>query len=234
MASILVVSAHPDDESLFAGGTMAMYAGQGHKVYLLETTRGEGGEAGEPPLTTRENLGALREQEVRNAASALGVCDIFFLPYIDPYMEINGIARPIDVRLEDFAKAIGEYVRTIRPDLVITHGSNGEYGHPQHIYTHQATCLALAGGPPKMALLSWSAWYEPPERERILNKDDLADIVRDITPWIDAKIKAALCHRTQHAMFLRNSGAPGIAKMIRNMLSTESFHIWKGPLPNDL
>lgn len=234
MASILVVSAHPDDETLFAGGTLAMYAGQGHKVYIVETTRGEGGEVGEPPLTTRENLGAFREQEVRNAASALGVRDIFFLPYTDPYMEIGGIARRIDVRLEDFAKAIGEYVRRIHPDLVITHGSNGEYGHPQHIYTNQATRLALADGPPKMALISWSAWYEAPERERILNKDDQADIVHDIKPWIDAKISAVLCHRTQHAMFLRNSGAPGVAKMVSSMLSTESFHIWKGPLPNDL
>jgi LmbE family N-acetylglucosaminyl deacetylase len=149
-------------------------------------------------------------------------------------MEIGGIARRIDVRLEDFAKAIGEYVRRIHPDLVITHGSNGEYGHPQHIYTHRATRLALADGPPEIALISWSAWYEAPERERILNKDDQADIVHDIKPWIDAKIAAVLCHRTQHAMFLRNSGAPGVAKMVSSMLSTESFHIWKGPLPNDL
>jgi len=136
MTSILAVSAHPDDESLFAGGTLAMFAEQGANVYILETTRGEGGEFGEPPLTTQQNLGVYREQEVRKAARALGVRDIFFLPYIDPYMEINGIARPIDLPLEEFTKAIGEYVKRIRPDLVITHGSNGEYGHPQHIYTH--------------------------------------------------------------------------------------------------
>jgi LmbE family N-acetylglucosaminyl deacetylase len=68
-----------------------MYAEQGHHVYILETTRGEGGEVGEPPLTSKENLGAYREQEVRKAAGALGVRDIFFLPYIDPHMEINGL-----------------------------------------------------------------------------------------------------------------------------------------------
>jgi LmbE family N-acetylglucosaminyl deacetylase len=231
MGSILSVSAHPDDESLFAGGTLAMYAAQGNHVYILETTRGEGGEVGEPPLTTKENLGAYREQEVRKAADALGVRDIFFLPYIDPHMEINGIARPIDIPLEEFMKAIGEYIKRIRPDLVITHGSNGEYGHPQHIYTHRATRMAMTDGAPDTALLSWCAWYDPAEHERILNKDDRADIVHNVTPWIDAKIAAALCHQTQHAMFLRNSGAPSVREMVWN---TESFHIWQGFLPRDL
>jgi LmbE family N-acetylglucosaminyl deacetylase len=231
MSSILAISAHPDDESLFGGGTLAMFAEQGHTVYILETTRGEGGEVGEPPLATQENLGIFREQEARNAAQALGVQDIFFLPFIDPYMEINGIARPIDIPQDEFAKAIGEYVKRLRPDLVITHGSNGEYGHPQHIFTHRATRLALANGAPDAALLSWCAWYEPAKYGRILNKDDRADIVHDVTLWLEAKIAAGLCHQTQHAMFLRNSGAPTVRDMIENI---ESFHIWQGSLPPEL
>jgi LmbE family N-acetylglucosaminyl deacetylase len=231
MATILVVSAHPDDETLFSGGTLAMYAQKGHDIFILETTRGEGGEVGEPPLTTRENLAAFREQEVRQAARILGVRDIFFLPYIDPYMEINGIARRIDAPLADFAAAIETYVQKIDPDLVITHGSNGEYGHPQHIYTHRATRLALNSGRPSTALMSWSAWHAPSERERILNKDDHADIISDIRPWHDIKVAAALCHKTQHAMFLRNSGAPSIADMV---WKTEAFHIWQGLLPQGL
>ena len=126
MASILVISAHPDNETLFAGGTLAMLAQKGHDVYILETTRGEGGEVGDPPLTSRENLGLFREQEVRNAAEALGVRDIFFLPFVDPYMEINGIARRIDEPLPVFADAIEDYIKRIQPDVVITHGSDGE------------------------------------------------------------------------------------------------------------
>jgi LmbE family N-acetylglucosaminyl deacetylase len=240
MTSILAISAHPDDE-LFAGGTLAMCAEQGHNVYILDTTRGEGGEVGEPPLTTQQNLGVYREQEARKAARALGARDIFFLPYIDPYMEINGIALPIDVPLEEFTKAISEYVKRIQPELVVTHGSDGEYGHPQHIYTHRATRMAMADGAPHTALLSWCAWYEPAEsgrmghgpaeHERILNNDDRADIVHNVTPWLDAKIAAALCHQTQHAMFLRNSGAPSVRDMV---WKTESFHIWQGSLPRDL
>ena len=231
MATILAVSAHPDDETLFAGGSLAMYAKEGHAVHILETTRGEGGEVGEPPLATLENLGAVREQEVRKAAQALGARDIFFLPYIDPHMEIGGTPRRIDAPIEEFSAAIAEHMANIQPDLVITHGSNGEYGHPQHIYTHQATRLALADTIPRTALLSWSASYDSPERERVINQDDPADMVRDITPWLDEKIAAALCHKTQHAMFLRNTGAQSVAQMIWRK---ESFHLWQGPLPPGL
>jgi LmbE family N-acetylglucosaminyl deacetylase len=231
MATILVVSAHPDDETLFCGGTLAMYAQKGHDIFILETTRGEGGEVGEPPLATREDLAAFREQEVRQAADILGAHDIFFLPYIDPFMEINGIARRIEAPLSDFAAAIARYIHKIDPQLVITHGSNGEYGHPQHIYTHQATRMALNSGRQGIALMSWSAWHTPNERERILNQDDQADIINDISPWHDTKVAAALCHKTQHAMFLRNSGAPSVPHMV---WKTEAFHIWQGPLPQDL
>ena len=78
MSTILAISAHPDDETGFVGGTLVRYAGLGHDVYILETTRGEGGEVGEPPLTDKENLGSFREQEVRNAVRILGAKDIFF------------------------------------------------------------------------------------------------------------------------------------------------------------
>src|SRR5690242_15525901 len=102
MAAILVISAHPDDETMAAGGTLAMYAEQGYDVYILETTRGEGGEVGEPPLASREQLGAVREDELRCAAAALGARDVLFLPYLDPYMEIGGTAQRIAVPLHDF------------------------------------------------------------------------------------------------------------------------------------
>lgn len=231
MASILVISAHPDDETLFCGGTLAMYAQKEHDVFILETTRGEGGEVGDPPLTTRENLAAFREGEVHQAADILGVRDIFFLPYIDPFMEINGIARRIDAPLADFSAAIETYIQKIKPQLVITHGSNGEYGHPQHIYTHRATRLALNSSRHSTALMSWSAWHTPTAHERILNEDDPADIINDISRWHDIKVAAALCHRTQHAMFLRNSGAASVEDMV---WKTEAFHIWQGPLPQGL
>jgi LmbE family N-acetylglucosaminyl deacetylase len=114
MATILAISAHPDDETLFCGGTLARYAQQGHAVFILETTRGEGGEVGDPPLSMPEHLASFREQEVRKAARILGARDIFFLPFIDPHMEINGIARQIDVPLPEFAAAIDRTISKIQ------------------------------------------------------------------------------------------------------------------------
>src|SRR5689334_5894906 len=198
MSIILAIAAHPDDETMLAGGTLAMYAEQGHAVYILATTRGEGGEVGEPPICERAELGAVREGELRCAAAALGAREAFFLPYVDPYMEIGGTAARVDAPLHEFAAMIDEYLRELRPDLVLTHGSNGEYGHPQHIYTHRATRLALAGSRLPATMWSWAAWHGQPERERLLNRYDRADVVRDVSPWLDAKIAAALCHRTQH------------------------------------
>ena len=146
-------------------------------------------------------------------------------------MEINGTARRIDVPLTDFAGAINQYIKKLQPDMIISHGSNGEYGHPQHVYTHQAARMALSNGHPDIAFLSWCAWYEPSARQRILNEDDRADIINDISPWHDKKVHAAMCHRTQHAMFLRNSGAASVPEMV---WKTETFHIWQGSLPEDL
>src|SRR5262249_7780230 len=182
MATILAVAAHPDDETMLAGGTLAMYAEQGHAVYILATTRGEGGEAGEPPLATRERPGAGREAEAGCAAAALGAREVFFLPFVDPVMEVGGTPLPIDAPLHEFAAAIGAYIHQLRPSVILTHGSSGEYGHPQHIYTYRATRLALAGSGLVAELWSWAAWYDNPERERLLNRFDRADVVRDITP----------------------------------------------------
>jgi hypothetical protein len=91
--------------------------------------------------------------------------------------------------------------------------------------------LALNNGRPNIALISWSAWHRPAERERILNKDDPADIIYDITPWHLIKVAAALCHRTQHAMFLRNSGAASFPQMV---WKTETLRTWRDPLARDL
>ena len=231
MRTILIISAHPDDETLFCGGTIAMYVQKEHDVYILETTRGEGGEVGDPPLTTKDKLGKIREQETRNAASALGVKNIFFLPYTDPHMEIGGTPLAIDVPLEVFSISILKYIKDIQPDLIITHGSNGEYGHPQHIFTHKAVIKAYEDLKPDSALMTWQAWHEPFARPRVLNPDDPADIIRDIAPWKQFKVQAALCHKTQHAMFLRNSGAEKVEDMI---WPVESFRIWKGPVPEGL
>ena len=85
----------------------------------------------------------------------------------------------------------------------------------------------LTFGQSRYALMTGSAWHTPSERERVLNRDAQADIVSDISPWHDIKVAAALCHKTQHAMFLRNSGASAVADMV---WKTKAFHIRQGQL----
>ena len=76
MTTLLAIGAHPDDETMFAGGTLAWAAARGLTVRVLGVTRGEGGETGEPPVTTQERLGETREAELRAAVAALGLAGV--------------------------------------------------------------------------------------------------------------------------------------------------------------
>jgi LmbE family N-acetylglucosaminyl deacetylase len=137
---LMAVLAHPDDESLGTGGALARYAAEGVETYLLTATRGERGwqsaEADNPGLAA---LGAIREAELRNAASALGIRDLQLLDYIDG-----------DLDQADPAEAIGKiaaHLRRVQPHVVITFGPAGAYGHPDHIAISQfttAACVAAA------------------------------------------------------------------------------------------
>jgi LmbE family N-acetylglucosaminyl deacetylase len=223
---VLVIAAHPDDETVFCGGIIAKYASEGHDVYILLTTRGEGGETGEPPLCTPEELGSVREREVQQAAAALGAREVRFLPFRDPSVGPDDALYPIDATPEEFATAIAEVIAELRPNIVITHGSNGEYGHAQHRFTHQSVMQALR----QLALwqpqevLTWGAAYPNPEKERLINQDDPADIVLDVTPWLQQKVAAYNAHRTQHGLFFRKNVGKTLEQLPGRI---ESFRRWK-------
>jgi N-acetylglucosamine malate deacetylase 2 len=226
--NVVAVSAHPDDDTLFAGGTLAWYASDGYDVYTVCTTRGEGGEVGEPPVGPKEQLGSIREAEARCAARALGEHDIFFLNFVDPHMDIDGIALPIEASLEQFSAAITEHLDRLRPRTVITHGTDGEYGHPQHRFTHAAVREAIRSLAPwrPAEFLTWMARPEgelDERTERISNLSDPVTLTLDVTPWLEQKIAAAMCHRSQHAMFIRNSKRPTVREMVR---AVEHLRSW--------
>ncbi|MEK9164957.1 MAG: PIG-L family deacetylase, partial [Chloroflexota bacterium] len=84
MTSLLCFVAHPDDETVLCGGTLALLASKGAAVRVVCLTRGEGGELGEPPITDREHLGGVREQEMVCAVGKLGGKSLTFLGYTDP------------------------------------------------------------------------------------------------------------------------------------------------------
>jgi LmbE family N-acetylglucosaminyl deacetylase len=202
--NILAFFAHPDDETMLAGGILSMLGKGGFSVHYLCATRGEGGEAGEPPLCMPEQLGDVREQELVRAVQALGGRSLTFLGYIDPPV---GPKDELHAYTDNLAMLAGQVAASIRqhgPLAILTHGSNGEYGHPAHILTYTAARIAVESfGASAPLLYSVMADFPDHPRRRLANHADPAHLVVDITPGLPQKEKAALCHRTQHALFVR-------------------------------
>ncbi len=225
--NILAVFAHPDDETMLAGGTLALLARAGARVHYLCATRGEGGETGEPPLCSLEELGEAREQELVCAVRALGGRSLTFLGYTDPRVGPDNELYAYTQDLTLLAGQVAASIRQFQADVVLTHGSNGEYGHPAHVLTHQAVSLAIAslGGEAPVFYSVSGAFPEHP-RPRLANQDDPAHIVLDISPALEQKTAAALCHRTQHALFVRRpsreNGRPMTVPEV--ILQVEALH----------
>lgn len=134
---LLMVLAHPDDESLGNGGTLAKYAAEGVETYLLTATRGEKGwffKREDYPGPTE--LGQIRERELLSAAEVLGLREVAFLDYVDGEFDRADSNEVI-------AK-IASHIRRIRPHVVVTFDQNGLYGHPDHIAVCRFTTAAVA------------------------------------------------------------------------------------------
>lgn len=143
--SLMAILAHPDDETLGLGSTLAKYAAEGARVALLTATRGERGwhdvPAHDPGL---EGMARLREQELRCAARALGIHEAHFLDYVDGELDQAPASQVI-------AKIV-DHVRRVRPQVVITFAPDGAYGHPDHIAISQfATAALVAAADPSFA-----------------------------------------------------------------------------------
>ncbi|RMF49369.1 MAG: PIG-L family deacetylase [Anaerolineae bacterium] len=204
--TILTFFAHPDDETMLAGGTLALLAQSGCTVHYLCATRGEGGETGEPPLCPQSALGDLREQEMVCAVQALGGRSLTFLGYTDPLVSEDGTLHPYTDDLTTLAGQVAASIRQYQPHALITHGVNGEYGHPAHVLTWQAAWVAVQSlGKDAPALYTVSAAFEAHPRPRLANPDHPAHFVIDVRDTLERKTQAALCHRSQHALFTRRS-----------------------------
>ncbi|MBI5288939.1 MAG: PIG-L family deacetylase [Chloroflexi bacterium] len=133
---LLCVLAHPDDESLAMGGILAKYGAEGIETFLVTATRGERGWFGPPDeYPGPAALGEIRERELREAATVLGIRQVVLLDYLDG--EVAGADQGQLVR------DIAGHVRRIRPDVVATFDHNGIYGHPDHIAVTRATTAAM-------------------------------------------------------------------------------------------
>ena len=203
----MAILAHPDDETLGVGGTLAKYAAEGVDVFLVTATRGEGGRfrrhrPGEAAHPGAEQLGQIRESELRAAASVLGIRDLTFLDYRDQHVD------RADPR-EAVARLVRE-LRKRRPQVVVTFGPDGVYGHADHIAISQFTAAAIAaaahpsfdgvddgGGAPhlvsKLYYMAWpeSTWatYQAAFGKLLVTVDG---VERSVKPWPDWAITTVL------------------------------------------
>ena len=153
---MLLVHAHPDDETINNGATMALYAALGAQVTLITCTRGEEGEVLTPELThlassETDSLGEHREIELANAMKALGVTDFRFLAEGEGKYRDSGMMgtepnnRP-DVfwqaDLEEASDYLVKVIEEVKPHILITYDEIGGYGHPDHIQAHRVAMRA--------------------------------------------------------------------------------------------
>ncbi|GAA3008609.1 N-acetyl-1-D-myo-inositol-2-amino-2-deoxy-alpha-D -glucopyranoside deacetylase [Kitasatospora albolonga] len=159
---LLLVHAHPDDESIGNGTTMARYAAEGAGVTLVTCTLGEGGEVIPPELAEltadrTDRLGEYRIGELAAAMRELGVTDHRFLGGPGRYRDSGMMGLPENDRpdcfwradLDEAAGHLVAVVREVRPQVLVTYDEQGGYGHPDHVKAHQVAMRAheLAADP---------------------------------------------------------------------------------------
>lgn len=203
---ILLSFAHPDDESFSSGGTIAQLAKAGADIVLLSATRGEAGELGIPPLTTKEALPQIREQELRNASKILGISDIHFLGFLDGTLHTFPIKK--------LAESVYSYMKEEKPDIVITFNREGGSKHPDHVQISKATTLAFQAYAKKIKkhvclyytatprhflqkLYKEGIQYTGFGKAKGIPKSQITTAI-DITHTLDIKLAALHCHKTQH------------------------------------
>jgi len=234
--TVLAVFAHPDDESLACGGTLARLADAGARVVLICGSRGESGSVSDPSLVASEDLGAVRTRELTDAARVLGITDLIVLAHPDG-----------DLRWDDVPEFHQEIVNTIasyKPDAVITFAEDGLYWHLDHIGVHERTSTAVRSfgtdAPPLYyvtmpkgimravveaahakggALPNSTFWGIEPDA--FGDHAVPATFAIDVREWIPRKLEALRCHRTQ--MGLTNPMAWIDEEDARQWLGVEYF-----------
>jgi LmbE family N-acetylglucosaminyl deacetylase len=220
MATFVFFHAHPDDETMSTGGTIARAAAAGHRVVVVTATRGEHGEVADGVLDPGERLVDRRVREIEAAALILGVNRREFLGYVDSGMA--GVAENDATEsfwradLDEAAGRLAAILDEERPDVFTIYDDNGQYGHPDHIQVHRVGVRAAA-------LAKVDRVYEA-----TINRDHIARLMEmarqegqmegspeggpsepfgvpesritttvDVRPWVEVKRRAMAAHASQ-------------------------------------
>ncbi|MFF4506275.1 PIG-L family deacetylase [Streptomyces sp. NPDC001401] len=245
LPSLLAVFAHPDDESLSAGGVLAQHAASGARTAVVTATWAEG---------------TLRAAELAEALRILRAGKPRMLGYADARVPESapGAPRFCDAPLDESVGQLVVHIREFRPDIVVTHDAYGGLtGHPDHVHTHRVTVLAVqAAGwgrlyPEAGAPWQPSALYlatHPESAVRALGRDVLLRPGRamysvpdawiaaavDVGPWVEQKLDAVMAHRSEVA----RGALPGRLAALQaseraRVMSTEWYIRHGAPAPAD-
>jgi len=209
--TILAVFAHPDDESLSCGGTLARLSDAGVHVVLLCASQGERGSVSDPALIAGGDLAAARSRELHEAAQILGLADVHIFQHPDG-----------DLRWANVPQLHAEIVSSIeryRPDGVITFAEDGLYWHLDHIGVHERTYTAVKSLGEAAPPLYYVTMQQGVMRDIVssavanglslqsnpfdIEPDAFGDhakpptFVIDVQAWVPRKLAAIRCHRTQ-------------------------------------
>lgn len=226
--------AHPDDESLSAGGILARHATAGARTAVITSTWA---------------AGTTRVAELAEALQILGAGRPKMLGYADARVPQSapGAPRFCDAPLDEAVRELVTHVREFRPRIVVTHDAYGGLtGHPDHVHTHRVALLAFqaaglerlypdAGDPwqphalygathPHSAVRVWGAHLAATGKAMHSVPDEWGSAAVDVGPWLERKVAAVLAHRTEVA----RGAAPGLiaglpASDREQLLSTEWF-----------
>lgn len=267
---LVLVHAHPDDETLWTGGMIARYAAAGVHITLVTCTLGEQGEVLPEELRglaadRADQLGGYRVGELRAACAALGVTDQRFLGGIGRWRDSGMIAEPgaragVPAHLDPRAFAAGELAEQVdalvailselRPQVVVSYGPDGGYGHPDHIRAHDVT-MAAVSQVPEVARVFWAVQPRAALAEGVAalrampglpfplpEPDGLPGVAdAEVSTWLDvsahrAAVLAAMgAHGTQLRVWADGAAhAFALADgMARPVLDTEYLTLARGP-----
>lgn len=238
---LLLVHAHPDDESLWTGGTIARYAAAGVHVTVVTCTLGEEGEI--IPASLRglavdaaDQLGGYRIGELRAACAALGVSDHRWLGGVGRWRDsgmagVDANAHPRAFASGDLAEqaaALAEVLADVRPQVVVTYGPDGGYGHPDHIRAHDVTMAACGpevdrifhtvtsrrateDGVAALAGFDGLPFRLPEPGELPVTDDAEITTIIDTADVLSVKVEALAAHSTQVSVWQGADGAQAYA-----------------------
>ncbi|WP_185845563.1 N-acetyl-1-D-myo-inositol-2-amino-2-deoxy-alpha-D-glucopyranoside deacetylase [Kibdelosporangium aridum] len=263
---LLLVHAHPDDESLWTGGTIAKYAANGAHVTLVTCTLGEEGEIIPDALALlaaneSDQLGGYRNGELRAACAALGVVDHRYLGGIGRWRDSGMVGVPSNQHPRAFingdfteqAEQLLAVLREVKPDVVVTYGPDGGYGHPDHIRAHEITTVACAQadvrrvfhvvtskkatdtGVAELARVDDLPYRIAEPGELPVTPDDEITTVIDIADHLDMKLRALRAHQTQVTVWQDDSGSScyALSNDIAQPIVDHEYYILASGRPDD-